>query len=240
MIHCIGDSHASFFSGVDRIQPPWPELSDDRLRGFRTYRLGPVLAYNLCERETTTRGKEKLFEIVETRVSREDRILLAFGEIDCRAHLLRQVESQGRDVKDIVRECVERYRSVILQVREMGFGVLVWNAVPSTRYDKIEDQEFPVYGTCRERNLATRLFNETLQRLGPGDGFRFVSIFDHLVDQDGLTRMEYFMDPIHLSQAAMPLAAKEFERLLPGEKLAAPRYPVRRLFSRVPFIRRFT
>lgn len=44
IIHCIGDSHVSFFGGLDRIQPVWPQRSDDRLPWFRTYHIGPALA----------------------------------------------------------------------------------------------------------------------------------------------------------------------------------------------------
>ena len=32
MIYCIGDSHASFFGGIDKMQPIWPEKSNNILQ----------------------------------------------------------------------------------------------------------------------------------------------------------------------------------------------------------------
>ena len=85
-IYCVGDSHVSFFSGVNLIQPLFPEKSIDYYPYFKTARLGPALAYNLCEEGTQSLGREKLFDFLQKRhVS--DCILLSFGEIDCRAHI---------------------------------------------------------------------------------------------------------------------------------------------------------
>ena len=60
VIYCIGDSHVSFFSGKDAIVPCWPFPSEDMIPFFRTFRLGPVLAYNLVKVGTKTRGREAL------------------------------------------------------------------------------------------------------------------------------------------------------------------------------------
>ena len=47
MIHCIGDSHSSVFSGEEKMQDVWPERSNDTIDFFRSYRIGPATAYNL-------------------------------------------------------------------------------------------------------------------------------------------------------------------------------------------------
>jgi len=113
-IYCIGDSHASFFSGYDRIQLGWPNKTFNKKYFFlKSYRLGPVLAYNLCKFKTRSRGREKLLYILTHLIPLGSKVLFCFGEIDCRAHLLRQSEIQKRDIYDIVRECVDRYFSVI-------------------------------------------------------------------------------------------------------------------------------
>ena len=55
MIHIIGDSHVSFFSGTTYMQPTWPCYVDNAdknnarasyIKGVRQYRLGPLTAYN--------------------------------------------------------------------------------------------------------------------------------------------------------------------------------------------------
>ena len=34
VLYCIGDSHVSFFSGVDRIQPNWPDEAECHISFF--------------------------------------------------------------------------------------------------------------------------------------------------------------------------------------------------------------
>ena len=70
LFHCIGDSHASFFSGRDRMCPKWPEGdAKSRLPFFRYYRLGPVLAYNLGTPGTASRGHERLTELLQSHIA---------------------------------------------------------------------------------------------------------------------------------------------------------------------------
>jgi hypothetical protein len=220
-IYCIGDSHVDFFSGQNKVQPIWPEPSNDILPYFRTYRLGAVLAFSLCEYGTRQKGRELIYVLLDRdvplpdrEISPESKTLLCFGEIDCRAHLLRQAELQKRDIASVVEECVERYFSVILEIQQLGYEVLVWNAIPSSRHDHIPNKEFPAYGTCLERNRVTRLFNSYLSDLCSSSDAKFISIFDDLVDSQGLTRMEYYSDQVHLSQKAMPLALTKIEEMV--------------------------
>jgi lysophospholipase L1-like esterase len=214
-IYCIGDSHVSFFSGIDWIQPLWPEKSDDVYPFFKSIRLGAVLAYNLCKTGTRWRGRERLFEFLKIKNPADGKIMLSFGEIDCRAHLVKQATLQHRSIDSVVRECVERYFSVVREVKDKGYDVLIWNAIPSTRHDKIPDIEAPVYGTCLERNYATRVFNEYVQELCSVAGIRFLSVFDELVNEEGLTRTEYYLDAVHLSQKAMSIALEKIKELVP-------------------------
>lgn len=212
-IHCIGDSHASFFSGQDKIYPLWTDPSQDCLPMFRSYRLGPVLAYNLCKEGTTTQGRENLFTVLE-QIKIHSKVMLCFGEIDCRAHLLKQSVLQNRSIEEVVHECVDRYFSVILEVADKQYDLLIWNVIPSSRYETVGNKDFPLYGTCRERNQVSKLFNQYLAELCVKKRIKFISIFDKLIDQDGLTRMEFYRDRVHLSQKAMPFVLEEMNRSL--------------------------
>jgi hypothetical protein len=214
MLYCIGDSHTSYFAGEAGIQPEWPQWGRSRLPFFRAFRLGAVLAYNLPRFGTRTHGREKLLTVLRTDVPRGSRVLLCFGEIDCRAHLLRQCERQGRSPESVAAECAERYFSVAQEIQRRGYAVLLWNAIPSSAYELAG--ALPTYGTCLERNAITRLFNARLADLAAAGGMGFVSIFDALVDAGGLTRMEYYQDEIHLSQLSMPLTLAALERCVPG------------------------
>ena len=77
-------------------------------------------------------------------------------------------------------ECVERYFSVILDIKMMGFELLIWNAIPSTTALTIPDIKDPVFGTCLERNHAARLFNDFLNQRCLKSGIKFISVFDKI------------------------------------------------------------
>jgi hypothetical protein len=208
VIHCIGDSHADFFSGWNFVGPAYPKIGRGRLVFFQSYRLDAVLAYSLCKSDTGMRGREKLMELAKTKLPPGSRLMLCFGEIDCRAHLLKQAELRQVPIEEVVRECVDRYFGVIQEIRALGFQIFIWNVVASSRYVDLY-QEFPTFGDCLERNQATRLFNDYLKGLCEKNNIIFVSIFNKLINKRGLTKMSYYMDSIHLSQTAMPLALRE-------------------------------
>lgn len=213
-IHCIGDSHASFFSGREKMQPEWPKRSDDRWPFFRSYRLGPTLAYNLCRSGTSSRGREKLLDVLHRRVRPGDRVLLCFGEIDCRAHLIRQSQARGMSAGELARECVDRYFQVIEEIKAQGFQAMVWNVLPPTTL-MIDEGAFPVAGSFDERMVVTRLFNAFLVQRCDQAGVPFVSIFDALLGPDGAPDHSYFLDRIHLGPQAIALAVDALAPICP-------------------------
>lgn len=207
-MHCIGDSHASFFSGRNNMQPAYPDSSKDILPSFRSYRLGAVLAYSLKDFGSTEHGREKIIDLLK-KIPLKSNILLCFGEIDCRVHLLIQSRKQGKSLEEVVEECVKRYFSFILEIKNK-YNVFVWGVIASTPSERIIDPRYPHFGSCLERNETTRIFNEKLQRLSSKNGIKFISIFEQLLLEDGLTDGGFYVDDIHLSQRAMPLAIKKF------------------------------
>src|SRR5574342_365356 len=186
MIHCIGDSHASFFSGEDVVQPQWPAQALNCLPQFRSYRLGAVLAYNLCKPNSTSKGREKLFEVLKT-LNPGSKVMMVFGEIDCRIHITRRWLAEGGTAERAVEPCLDRYCSVIDEVWKQGFQVLVWNVVPPS----LRAPTNRVVGSYRERNAITVAFNEGLRKYW---GEWFVSVPLDSVD---------LFDENHLSQKAM-------------------------------------
>ncbi len=214
MIHVIGDSHVVVFSGFEL---PYENFEHTGfLPFFRAYRIGPYTAYNAAKR------REVIEPVIERWVGPGDYVMLCFGEIDCRVHLAKQAEVQGRLLEDIVEECVDRYAQIFDIKEKYGIRLLVWNVIPSSLKD-IDSGEYSTYGTCRERNEVVRLFNRKLIGECKKREIVFVSVFDRLVDENGLTRPEYYADDIHLSQRAMPfiLDALREQMLIDGPLKAA-------------------
>jgi len=210
LVHVIGDSHVALFSGRDAMTPAWPQRSVDTLPGFRTFRLGSVLAYRLPDWGTTTHGREKLLLLLAYgSPPPRARVLLCFGEIDCRYHLLRQAEQTGRPIDDVVAECVERYATVVREVARMGFRTAVWGVVPANAVEPREgDPEYPYWGTAAQRNQVALAFNSMLAQVLLPDGIPVAKVADFLPGAGAPLDPRYFMDDVHLSQQVRTAAVQ--------------------------------
>lgn len=210
MIHCIGDSHSAVFSGKEEMQPIWPVRSDDKTQFFRSYRIGPATAYQLENKISI------INDIIGNVVDKTfDIILFCFGEVDIRAHLKKQMDIQNKSVKEVVKECVDRYVSVLTMYQDKGYYVMAWGPIASWH----ESRDYtggPSFGTCLERNEITKEFNRYLKELCDSIGIEFITIFDKMVDENNITKPEYLDDwegcHMHLSQRAMPLIIDEFNK----------------------------
>lgn len=207
MIHCIGDSHSSIFSGKDEMQPIWPDKSNDGLENFRSYRIGAATAYNL---ETKT---YIIDQIISSQVNEEDTVVFCFGEVDIRAHIIKQAVFQNRPILDLVKECVSRYWNVICNYRSLGCKMAVWGPIASWSEEK--PYSGPSYGTDEERNITTLLFTEELRLLSKDSDIKIISIFEEIT-QGGVTNPYYLDDwrgcHIHLNSNALPLIFEAFEK----------------------------
>jgi|694.fasta_scaffold115020_3 hypothetical protein len=209
MIHCIGDSHSAVFSGKEEMQPIWPQRSDDKTEYFKSYRIGPATAYQLETKSPI------INDIINTVVDiNNDYVLFCFGEVDIRAHLIKQMETQNKPMELIVHECVDRYFNVLLKYKNMGVKVLVWGPIASW-HDSKRYTGGPSFGTMIERNNTTKEFNRYLEELCVKNDITFISIFDKMTDENNITIPEYLDNwegsHIHLSQTAMPLIINSFK-----------------------------
>jgi hypothetical protein len=210
VIHCIGDSHVDFLSGYNCIQPEWPIPHDDRVPLYKTYRLGAVLAFTISKRDS--KGYLRLREVLKT-IPKGSYVMLVLGEIDCRVHLIKQSQIQKKNKETLVKECVDSYFESIIYLKKNKYKPVVWGVIPSTLFE-VADSDYPTFGSCKERNEVTRLFNTYLEKRAKQENVPYISIYDKLVSANGLTKMDYFIDLIHLSTRAIPLVTVEVSQCL--------------------------
>lgn len=208
-IICIGDSHVSFFNGYDKLAPLYPEKGKNKFSFFETIRIGPVLAYSLIKSNTTERGREKIFELLNI-IPQKSILLFCFGEIDIRCHLIKQSKKQSIPLSLLVEECVNRYLVFVKEVKQMGFEVILLGPIPTTN---TFDPDYPYFGTMEERNSCTKLFNGILQKKSIQFEIDYICINKYLVDHNGQTKTEFFFDTIHLSKLSIPFVKRELFNL---------------------------
>jgi lysophospholipase L1-like esterase len=216
----------SFFSGQNVIQPEWPHRSTDLLPWFRTYHVGPSLAYNLIEKNTSSGGREKIEAILKEAVPPGSHLLLCFGEIDCRAHLVRRVREDATTSQDSVAICAQRYGEFISEIKATGFRPVVYNVIPSRSPYRRADQRgegWVAIGSPRERNEVTHRFNQKLADHCRNLEIPFLETFDLLCRNQHQADSWYYFDNIHVAQRAMPLVQQALRQLLP--ELEIPHLP---------------
>ncbi len=200
-LHCIGDSHCAFFLGYDTIPGEYPVVENSLLQKIYCYRLGSALAFNCNKYGTTTKSKEKIETIITNLDPQNDMILFSFGEIDCRAHILKQCEIKNMGFEKIVEECISNYWQLITEVHQYGFKIVIWNAVYSANYEERNPNlQYPYFGTVQQRNTVTEFFNIQLKTKANKAGIIFLDISTFLIDTSSkLTIESYYFDAVHLN-----------------------------------------
>jgi tetratricopeptide (TPR) repeat protein len=210
---CVGDSHAAFFSGAHSFQFTWPEPSPQLLPHVSGFYIASALAYSLNRRETSAQGLEKLENFLRDKtLVKGSTLMLSFGEIDLRNHVIAQSRDQGRPVEAIVADCAIAYRHAVELVLTAGFRTMIWAPPPSRADEAPYPYMFPTVGTEVERNAATRSMIQALRATMIPLGVPVISIFDEIVGADLRSDGRYFMDSCHLNMAATPHAIAAMRR----------------------------
>tara|TARA_B100001057_G_C22853779_1_gene951977 strand:+ start:1452 stop:2099 length:648 start_codon:yes stop_codon:yes gene_type:complete len=209
MIICIGDSHSSIFSKKNEIIEVWPKKSFKFYSKIKPIRIGAATAYNL-------KNKIQLINSILDKVFyfKNSYVMFCFGEVDIRAHIIKQASLQNRDVEHLVKECVERYIESLDGIKlRKNINKVVWGPIASWSIEKPYDG--PSYGTNLERNYLTRVFNGYLKEKCLEKNIIFVSIFEKMLNSDGTTN-SYFLDDlgagIHLNINSIPLIRTELKK----------------------------
>lgn len=194
-LHFFGDSHSQTFSELNRVC---------------VHHIGPVTAFNLVRSDSSTRGREKLLKGVKELDPNECAIGLSFGEIDCRAHIVKKAIMEQLSIESLVRNTIENYCSVIREIKQLGYEVVVLGLAGSGRGMNLN---FPKVGRERERNRSMVLFNDFMRRQSVCDNFLFVDIQDVIIDFPGLSsRHAFLLDGCHLNK--FPRTSKDIQCII--------------------------
>ncbi len=178
----IGDSHSRFFSDLNKIT---------------VCHLGPVTAYNLKKLNSKTNGREKLWQLLDNTNPSHTALILSFGEIDVRAHVIKAAVKEKITIERSAINTAKNYCSVISEILDRGFSVLVHgvHASPPT-YGNFE---YPALGSVQDRNYAVKAFNNYVRNFSALERIPYASIDEIVINSDLSTRVEYMVDGCHLN-----------------------------------------
>ena len=187
MIYCIGNSHVGIFSGTDLLSPVWPKKLPDRLPWFKTININAPTAYHAMKHIETV--KRVLGEISSFN-KQNDTVLLVFGEVDMRMHVYIQVARQKRSMEDIVNEIADRYLTAVSVLLKEKFNIALYGCIASWIWSD-DGENRTMYGTTKQRNAATRLFNMRLINFCKEHKLPYISIFEEMLLDDDETDIRY-------------------------------------------------
>jgi hypothetical protein len=190
MIHLIGNSHVSTFSNDNKVNMSFEN------EFFKSHYIGPVIAYNFYEHHMESVNK------IINNVQKNDYISLIVGEVDCRVHLPLQADNQKNSDEEIVDECITRLFRCYDNLLERGYKVIVYSTHPTTTENHdMSREDRPIYGNVERRNNICMIWNKKLEILCKSKNIIFINFYDLLVNENNITKMDYFLDYCHLNSS---------------------------------------
>lgn len=178
----LGDSHSYFYKNIDRIQVKW---------------IGPALAYNINKDNSSNNTKLKIFEILDQTDSSKTAIILSFGEIDLRVHVVKRAEIENISLEESSTRVAKKYIEMIEYMTEKGYSLLI-NGIHASGSGN--DSDFPTYGSIEDRNIATLAFNSYLEKYCDSKQIAFISLSDIAINMDTYkTNLDLIQDGCHLN-----------------------------------------
>lgn len=175
LIFLFGDSHGGYnFVGMDL---PYVNMSHSSITMHRIGRDNKIVNF-----EQRMNSNEHIF-------------VLCYGEVDCRCHIIKQIEL-GREEDEIISELVEKYMQTIRNNMTHYKSLVIVSVTPpiiKEEYIKRHGpvtHEFPFLGTDLERVRFTQKMNVLLKQKAKENGYLFLDIYDHYSTKDGLLKTE--------------------------------------------------
>lgn len=142
----------------------------------------------------------------KNEVNTNDIVVLSYGEIDCRCHIHRQINDNGRNEDDVIHELTHNYFRTIRNNRENQTTIIVGVIPPTKRLD-FESlngpilHELPFVGTDEDRSRYTKKVNALLEELSNKHGYHYFNPYSHYMREDGTLKYELSDSCVHLGDA---------------------------------------
>jgi hypothetical protein len=143
------------------------------------------------------------YYIPRNEVQREGLWVLAFGEIDCRCHIWKQINENGRDEDEVLSTLVNNLFDVMEKSQHKDFGVM--SIVPAIRYfggdyDPSRFQEqYPVIGPDEDRLRYVLKLNKMLKTKCEENEMIYVDVHSLYCDEDGYLIKELSDGEVHIT-----------------------------------------
>jgi hypothetical protein len=185
MIYIYGDSHAHY--SFKNLKVPHNNLWKPSITMHRIGRDNHIINF-----------------INKENVQNNDIIILAYGEVDCRCHIQRQVD-MGRNEDDIINELVTNYTKTIKNnITAANVNVIIVGVIPPTKQTDYErhhgpiTHEFPFVGSDDDRVRYTSKVNNSLEAAAKNNKYIYFNPYSYYTRDDGTLKYELSDLNVHL------------------------------------------
>ena len=196
MIYLYGDSHIRF--SFKQLPVPHRDYHEPSITMFRIGRDNTIINFNRYEHDSNSI------------------ICIAYGEVDSRCHIQRQVDV-GKEEDVVITELVEKYFTTLHNTIRSHKKVIIVGVIPPIRqmdYESIHgpiSHEFPFVGTDDARVRYTRKINTMICQLCRQYEYIYFNPYERYEREDGTLQYEYSDQVCHLGNNAFFL--EEFMKL---------------------------
>lgn len=215
ILHVIGDSHTALFNGVNKIQPKYPEENGkinniDSIPYIKTYRINAGTAFHSKKKATP------IINNIIKNINKNDYLVFCYGEVDCRAHLIKQFKLQSnRTHNEIIEECVDKLMETILYFKNNNYKIIAYGPPPT--FTDENKSHVPIdrwFGTHYERNVVTKKFNDIYKNNCLKHNIKFFTLFYDLVNNNLETKKNVHLnDGMHLSSNVFNILFNKIKKL---------------------------
>jgi hypothetical protein len=185
MIYIYGDSHAQF--SFKNLKLPHNNLWRASITMHRIGRDNKIINFKNAD-----------------FLQSNDIIILAYGEIDCRCHVQRQVD-MGRNEDDIINELVTNYiKTIKSNITAVSVNVIIVGIIPPTKktdfetYNEPITHNFPFLGSDDDRVRYTSKINISLEAAAKNNNYIYFNPYFYYTRDDGTLKHELSDLTVHL------------------------------------------
>lgn len=193
-VYVFGDSHAQAnFGSIPRCKVKW---------------LGSITMHRVGRDGFGTLDLRKL------GVPDGVHVILTFGEIDVRAHILRQRDTKGRQIDEIIETLATRFVAC-LQANAASYDRLrlgFCSILPPT--NQIARHVHDLYGSLPDRRMVTEQLNARMRALCEAAGIAYIDIHQYFRDWDGYLNRAYADTNVHAAPELYELIEYEMTQTL--------------------------
>jgi hypothetical protein len=146
-------------------------------------------------------GRDKeIIHFNKQYLGKENVFVFCFGEIDCRAHITKQVQL-GREKEEIIKSLVDSYLNTIRLLITEYDKIIICEVPPATResdYHILHDN-FPFYDTDEERVENTLRMNSYLKE-ATKNTFVLLEYHNYYARADGTLKYELSDQCVHIKE----------------------------------------